>query len=162
MKKILLFAMAVLLLFAVVAIPVAAANVEPVGAPQVESEQIAVETIGVDAGGNQAVLTDLIDESTPALPDTFTWAYLLTTGGAALFVYFVVRFAKAPLDKVWKIPTRLLVYVLCLITLLVANAFFNHGINGETAALCTVNALISAYVAYGMYEVWDKKDSTKA
>lgn len=93
----------------------------------------------------------------PVLPDTFTWGYLLTTGGAALFVYFIVRFAKAPLDKVWKIPTRLLVYILCLATLLVANTFFNHGINMETAALCVVNALIAAYSAYGMYEVWDKK-----
>jgi len=98
-------------------------------------------------------------EATPGeLPAEFTWTYLVTTGGAAVFVFAVVQFAKAPLDKVWHIPTRLLVYILSFATLLVANAFLNHGLQIETVALSVFNALISAYGAYGMYEVWAKKN----
>ena len=139
MKKLLVLICTALLVFAVCILPVMA-NAEP---PAM-----------ADAG--EIVTTPA--EATPGeLPDKFSWEYLVTTGGAAIFVYFVVQFAKAPLDKVWHIPTRLLVYILCLATLLVANAFLNHGLTVEMVALSVFNALISAYGAYGMYEVWVRK-----
>ena len=97
-------------------------------------------------------------EATPGeLPEKFSWEYLVTTGGAAVFVFAVVQYAKAPLDRIWKIPTRLLVYILSFITLLIANYFLNHGLNTEMIALSVFNALISAFGAYGMYEVWVRK-----
>jgi len=159
MKK--LFAFALLAVFLLLAVFTVSALATDNGEDDRLEVLEAAEAVN-EAPGEASVVTttyygDPAPSDEPALPDTFTWGYLLTTGGAAVFVYFIVRFAKAPLDKVWKIPTRLLVYVLCLATLLIANTFFNHGINGETAALCVVNALISAYGAYGMYEVWDKK-----
>ena len=109
-----------------------------------------------------APMNETAPSGEPALPESFTWKYLITTGGAAIFVFFVVKFAKAPIDKIGQIPTRLLVYVLCLVTLLVANVFMNHGITIETAVLCVFNALISAYSAYGTYEVWEKKKEPPA
>ena len=91
------------------------------------------------------------------LPSEFTWQYLATTAGAAVLAFAVVQFIKAPLDTVFHIPTRLLVYILCLGTLLVASAFLNHGLTIEMAALSVFNALIAAYTAYGLYEVWIRK-----
>ena len=97
------------------------------------------------------------------LPTTFTWQYLASTAGAAVLAFAIAQFIKAPLDKVWKIPTRLLVYAICLVTLLVATAFLNDGLTIEKASLSVFNALISAYSAYGMYEVWiRKKEAAKA
>ena len=84
--------------------------------------------------------------------EPFTWSYLATVGGAAVFTLFVVQFAKAPLDKVWKIPTRFLVYVIALVTMLAATAL-TTGLNIDTVLLSVVNALLAATSAYGMYEV---------
>ncbi len=140
MKKIITLLCAVLLLFTLVALPVMAEAIEP--APEAQAaETITAET--VPAHGE--------------LPDEFTWQYLATTAGAAVLAFAVVQFIKAPLDKIWKIPTRLLVYLLCLITLLISNAFLNYGLTIEMAALSVFNALIAAYSAYGMYEVFIRK-----
>jgi len=148
MKKILTIVLLTFMLFAI-ALPVLA---EPTPA--------ILEEVTVDMAPTAEVVIREEPEPEP-MPDPskgpWTWAYLVTIAGATAATLLIVQFLKVPLDKVWKIPTRLLVYVLCLATLLIANTFFNHGINGETAALCVVNALISAYGAYGMYEVWDKK-----
>lgn len=141
MKKLLILICTALLIFSICVLPFMA-YAEP---PAVEQ-----------ANAGEIVAT--ADEATPGeLPTEFTWKYLVTTGGAAILVFFIVQYAKAPLDKVGHIPTRLLVYILVLVTLLVANTFLNHGITIEIAALCVFNALISAYSAYGMYEVWAKK-----
>ena len=88
----------------------------------------------------------------PTVTEPFTWSYLATVGGAAVFTLFVVQFAKAPLDKVWKIPTRFLVYVIALVTMLAATAL-TTGLNIDTVLLSVVNALLAATSAYGMYEV---------
>ena len=136
MKKILTLICAILLIFTLCVLPFMASAEDAV----------------TDAG--EAITA----EPAPGeLPSEFTWKYLVTTGGAAILVFFIVQYAKAPLDNVGHIPTRLLVYILVLVTLLVANTFLNHGITIEIAALCVFNALISAYSAYGMYEVWAKK-----
>lgn len=84
--------------------------------------------------------------------EPLTWTYLATVGGAAMFTLFVVQFAKAPLDKVWKIPTRFLVYVIALVTLLAATAL-TTGLNTDSVLLAVFNALVAATSAYGMYEV---------
>ncbi|MBO5500651.1 MAG: hypothetical protein J6A48_01365, partial [Clostridia bacterium] len=64
----------------------------------------------------------------------------------------VVQFIKAPLDRVWKLPTRLVVYVIALTVMLVATAF-TSGLDIETVLLSFCNALLAALSAYGMYEL---------
>lgn len=140
MKKLFCLICAVLLVFALCVLPALATDN---GADDlIDAEEIVTEP----------------DKATPGkLPEKFSWEYLVTTGGAAIFAFAVAQYAKVPLDKVWKIPTRLLVYILSFITLLVANYFLSHGLNIETVALSVFNALISAFGAYGMYEVWVRK-----
>ena len=142
MKRIIFILLAALLLAVTCVLPALA-----------EGNPIAVVTLG----------ETVEPEPTPGeLPSEFTWKYLATTAGAAALAFAVVQFIKAPLDTAFHIPTRLLVYLLCLATLLVANAFMNHGLKIETAVLCVFNALISAYSAYGLYEVWIRKKERDA
>lgn len=90
------------------------------------------------------------EAGTPAEP--FTWQYLASIAGAAAFTLLVVQFLKAPLDKIWKIPTRVFAYIIALLTMLVATAF-TTGLDIQTALLAVVNAFIAALTAYGAYEV---------
>ena len=50
--------------------------------------------------------------------DPLDWNQLMTIGGATMFTLLVVQLLKLPLDKVWKIPTRIVAYVIALITML--------------------------------------------
>lgn len=99
------------------------------------------------------------DAGMPAEP--FTWQYLASIAGAAAFTLLVVQFLKAPLDKIWKIPTRVFAYIIALLTMLVATAF-TTGLDIQTALLAVVNAFIAALTAYGAYEVtFAKLDNNK-
>ena len=99
------------------------------------------------------------EAGTPAEP--FTWQYLASIAGAAAFTLLVVQFLKAPLDKIWKIPTRVFAYIIALLTMLVATAF-TAGLDIQTALLAVVNAFIAALTAYGAYEVtFAKLDNNK-
>ena len=92
--------------------------------------------------------------------EPFTWAYLATIAGAAAFTLIFVQFFKVPMDKVWKIPTRVFAYIVALVTMLVATAF-TTGLGIQTALLAAVNAIIAALTAYGAYEVTFAKISRK-
>lgn len=107
-----------------------------------------------------ADVTDtVIVADVPAEP--FTWQYLATIAGAAAFTLLVVQFFKVPLDKIWKIPTRLLAYIIALITMIVATAF-TTGLDAQTIFLAAVNAFIAALTAYGAYELtFSKADHAK-
>ena len=99
------------------------------------------------------------EAGTPAEP--FTWQDLASIAGAAAFTLLVVQFLKAPLDKIWKIPTRVFAYIIALLTMLVATAF-TTGLDIQTALLAVVNAFIAALTAYGAYEVtFAKLDNNK-
>lgn len=99
------------------------------------------------------------EAGTPAEP--FTWQHLASIAGAAAFTLLVVQFLKAPLDKIWKIPTRVFAYIIALLTMLVATAF-TTGLDIQTALLAVVNAFIAALTAYGAYEVtFAKLDNNK-
>lgn len=80
-----------------------------------------------------------------------TWASLGTMAGAVAFVTVVVQYIKAPLDKVWKVPTRAVVYVLSLLVLLAAQGF-TGGLTAEGTALCLVNAVVVSLASMGAYE----------
>lgn len=91
-------------------------------------------------------------ETGEVITEPFTWQYLATVGGAAAFTLIVVQFIKAPLDKVWRIPTRFLAYLIALVTMLAATAL-TTGLNIDSVLLAVVNAILAATSAYGMYEV---------
>lgn len=137
MKKILIL-IAAMLLVAIVMMPALCEIVEPVIVP-IE----AIEPVEPDADAPSG-------EPKPGEP--MTWAYLATIAGATAATLLLVQYTKAPLDRVWKIPTRLFVYFVALAFLLLGT-YFTQGLTLDTAALTAVNALVVAVAAYGAYEV---------
>lgn len=81
-----------------------------------------------------------------------SWESLGTMAGATAATLMIVQLIKAPLDKIWKIPTRLVVYLVALMLLLAARGF-TGGLDAEGIALAAVNAVMVALSAYGSYEV---------
>jgi hypothetical protein len=92
--------------------------------------------------------------------DPFTWEQLATIAGATLATLLIVQLLKLPLDKVWKIPTRIVAYVIALIVMLLAT-YFTIGLSWSNALLSTVNAVIVALAAMGAYEMTFKKVDEK-
>ena len=88
--------------------------------------------------------------------DPFTWEQLATIAGATLATLLIVQLLKLPLDKIWKIPTRIVVYVIALVILLLAT-LFTGGLNMNTALLTAINAVIVALAAMGAYEITFRK-----
>ena len=88
-----------------------------------------------------------------ALPtEPFSWEYLATIAGATLATMLIVQLLKLPMDKVWKIPTRIIVYVIALIISLLATQF-TVGLTLQNGLLTAVNAVIVALAAMGGYEL---------
>ena len=88
-----------------------------------------------------------------ALPtEPFSWEYLATSAGATVATMLIVQLLKLPLDKVWKIPTRIIVYVIALIISLLATQF-TVGLTLQNGLLTAVNAVIVALAAMGGYEI---------
>jgi len=81
-----------------------------------------------------------------------SWESLGTMAGATAATLMIVQLIKAPLDRIWKIPTRLVVYLVALAILLAAQAF-TQGLDAQGLALAAVNAAMVALSAYGSYEV---------
>ena len=88
--------------------------------------------------------------------DPFTWEQLATIAGATLATLLIVQLLKLPIDKIWKIPTRIVVYVSALIILLLAT-WFTVGLTVQTGLLTAVNAVIVALAAMGAYELTFRK-----
>lgn len=92
--------------------------------------------------------------------EPFTWEYLATIAGATLATTLIVQLLKLPIDKVWKIPTRLLVFVIACMIMIVAT-YFTTGLTWSNAGLSIVNAVIVALAAFGAYEVIFRKFENK-
>ncbi len=90
----------------------------------------------------------------------YTWQSLGTMAGATAAVLMIVQYLKAPLDKVWKIPTRLLVYAVSFVVMLLSQ-YFSGGLNAENVLLAAVNAVMVALSAYGTYELTFAKKEGK-
>lgn len=88
--------------------------------------------------------------------EPFSWEQLATIAGATLATVLIVQLLKLPLDKVWKIPTRIVVYFIALIILLCAT-LFTTGLTVQNGILTAVNAVIVALAAMGAYEVTFRK-----
>jgi len=99
-------------------------------------------------------VTSLAEGELPT--DPFTWEQLATIAGATLATLLIVQLLKLPLDKVWKIPTRILVYLIALAVLLLATGF-TAGLNWDRALLTAINAVIVALAAMGADEVTFRK-----
>ena len=84
--------------------------------------------------------------------DPFSWEYLATIAGSALATMLIVQLLKLPLDRVWKIPTRIVVFFISLVIMLLAN-LFTVGLDWSSALLTIFNAVISALTAMGGYEL---------
>ena len=84
--------------------------------------------------------------------EPFSWEYLATIAGATLATMLIVQLLKLPLDKVWKIPTRIIVYLIALIISLLAT-HFTVGLTLQNGLLTAVNAVIVALAAMGGYEL---------
>ena len=97
-----------------------------------------------------------------AVPSSgYDWTALASVAGATAFTLLLVQFIKAPLDRVWMIPTRAVVYVIAFGTLLVAQVF-TTGFTWGGLALTAVNAVIAGSAAMGAYELtFAKSDNQK-
>lgn len=84
--------------------------------------------------------------------EPFSWEQLATIAGATLATLLVVQLLKLPIDKVWKIPTRIVAYLIALVIMILAT-HFTTGITWNNAILAAVNAVIVALAAMGSYEV---------
>ena len=96
------------------------------------------------------VATEVVASEIPTEP--VTWEQLATIGGAAMATLLIVQLLKLPLDKVWKIPTRIIVFVISFIVLILAT-YFTKGLSWNTALLTVINAVIVALTAMGAYDL---------
>ena len=96
------------------------------------------------------VATEVVASEIPTNP--VTWEQLATIGGAAMATMLIVQLLKLPLDKVWKIPTRIIVFLIAFIVLILAT-YFTEGLTADTALLTIINAVIVALTAMGGYEL---------
>jgi uncharacterized membrane protein YqhA len=85
------------------------------------------------------------------LENFFTWEYLGSFAGIVAFLTLFIQFTKMPLDKVWKLPTRFVLWFVAAILLLVV-AYFNGGITPEKVVLTLLNAVLVAWTSMGAYE----------
>lgn len=81
----------------------------------------------------------------------YTWDSLATLGGASAATLLIVQFLKAPLDKIWKIPTRWFAWLIAFVILLIANVV-TKGFSWADLPLLLVNAFLVTFAAMGAYE----------
>ena len=96
------------------------------------------------------VVTEVVASEIPTEP--VTWTQLATVGGCAMMTLLIVQLIKAPLDKVWKIPTRFIVFLISFVIMLTATYLIGN-LDASTAVLTIFNAVISALTAMGAYEL---------
>lgn len=137
MKRILFAALAALAMLALYTVTACAAE--------------AVEIVADVAQGAEAI--EEIAQANGLPTEPFSWAALGTIAGCTAFALLFVQLIKAPLDKVWKIPTRVLVYAVCLIVMLLSAVFSGDGLTWASALLAAVNAVIPTLAAMGAYEM---------
>lgn len=90
----------------------------------------------------------------------YDFGYLATVAGATAAVILIVQYTKTLVDKVAQFPTRLYVYILAVIVLLIAK-MFGTGLAINDVPLIFLNATIVATSAMGTYEVTYAKAEKK-
>lgn len=94
------------------------------------------------------------------MDEYFTLESIGTFAGMVAVLTIIVQFLKPLLDKIVKIPTR---YVVWIIALIISTAYTAiAGIfTGETILLLVLNSIVLTMAAMGTYEVTFKKIDTK-
>lgn len=96
----------------------------------------------------------------PPFENFMTWDFLGTMAGAVAATTLIVQFLKIPLDKVWKIHTRYVVYFIAFFLLFFVEYFTGH-ITPERTLLIMLNAIIVTMASMGTYEVTFKQVEEK-
>ncbi len=96
----------------------------------------------------------------PPFENFMTWDFLGTMAGAVAATTLIVQFLKIPLDKVWKIHTRYVVYFISFFLLFFVEYFTGH-ITMERTVLIMLNAIIVTMASMGTYEVTFKQVEEK-
>ena len=81
-----------------------------------------------------------------------TWEFLGTFAGATATTTLIVQFLKLQVDKVWKIPTRYIVYIIAAL-ILFAVQLFSGSLTIENIVLTLLNAVVVTMASMGTYEV---------
>ena len=101
-------------------------------------------------------------DEVPAEPTGYSWAALATIIGATGATLLIVQYIKLPIDKLWKIPTRAIVYGISLVIVTSAQAF-TKGLRVADVPLLILNAYLVATSAMGTYEItFARKDALKS
>jgi len=82
----------------------------------------------------------------------YTWESLATVGGATSATLLIVQYVKAPLDRWFHIPTRLVVLAIALLLMAAAKAY-TTGLSWQDVPLIVINAFVVALAAMGAYEI---------
>jgi hypothetical protein len=86
----------------------------------------------------------------------FSWETLATFVGATGAVVLLCQAFKLPLDKVWRIPTRVFVYILSVLVMALANVFIGTQDIGAYVMIL-LNAAVVMVSAMGTYDLTFKK-----
>ncbi len=89
-----------------------------------------------------------------------TWEFLGTMAGVVMATTLITQFLKMPLDKVWKIPTRFIVFLIALI-LLFAVDLVTGTFRPDRSILLVLNAVVVSMASLGTYETTFKKLENK-
>lgn len=89
-----------------------------------------------------------------------TWDYLLTIAGCAGMTVLIVQLLKLPLDRVWKIPTQIVVFFISFVIMILAT-YFTGGLTWSNALLTVFNAVIAALTAIGIHQTVVSKFENK-
>ena len=93
--------------------------------------------------------------------DFMTWNFLGTMAGAVAATTLIVQFLKIPLDKVWKIHTRYVVYLIAFFLLFFVELFTGK-LSFESTVLIMLNAILVTMASMGTYEVTFKQTESKS
>lgn len=94
--------------------------------------------------------------STDVPTDYLSWEFLGTMAGIVTVTTLLTQFLKLPLDKVWKIPTRYIVFVIALI-LLFAVEYVKGSLTIDRSIMILLNAVVVTMASLGTYETTIRK-----
>ncbi len=95
------------------------------------------------------------------MDEFYSWDYLSSFTGIVACVTLIIQFTKVSLDKVWKIPTRFVVWVLSYI-LLVLVSWFTTGVTANVLLMSALNAIVVTLASMGAYEATFSKVEEKS
>jgi hypothetical protein len=113
---------------------------------------VMVLTMLLTASFAMSEAVDAVPVDEPVDQAGYTWAQLATIFGATAATLLIVQYIKLPIDKVWRIPTRVIVYVIGFLIMLLAQVF-TVGISLSAMPLLLLNAVLVATSAMGTYEL---------